>query len=274
MRIIRIRPRTAIAIIETFYLLLILFFLFLVLLVILFFRWWIIVAAIAGLVEIIIIANKGKLQFINYCLRHDKYPHELLAVLQQLELTDKLDEADGLVLPPDKQQFNTTEFLADNKLKAEIGKRNYKFPFAIYIMIAPLILLAFFIRVTSFNEDPYLFVVLGVVLVLGVFFWIRTKDNNNEEEYMQAMLIFNEKGLQFEGQLYKWTHIRNWIVKGQTKSSYGKMYITYSGKEMEDTKVIINLNDVDIDRINFMLMMAHYKAKYDSQQLQPAGESQ
>lgn len=264
MQTIRLKPKTAISVIEIYYLLSVCLILLGILLVILFFRWWIVTAAIVGLLEIVIFANWSKLQFINFCLRHCKYPYELFSVLQQLELTDNLElqGPDGLASRPDKSQFSTKEFLEDNKLKCEIERRNKRFPFALAGIMMTSSMLIYFAQVVAFGEKPFLFVVIGLVLVFNVYFWIRTKDNNSERD-RQVVLIFSEKGLQFDGLLYKWEKIQKWIVKGQTEHSYGKMNITYRKNESETTELAIDLNSVKIDRIDFMLMLTHFKAKYE-----------
>lgn len=83
----------------------------------------------------------------------------------------------------------------------------------------------------------------------------------------EPVIQFTEKGLLLRDRLYAWTSIRQWKVTGERKHttfpyySLGSMQITYE-KDNQSQTVAVNLNNVLIDKIDFLLLLTHFKAKY------------
>jgi len=78
--------------------------------------------------------------------------------------------------------------------------------------------------------------------------------------YHQPIISFKEKGLFLDSEQYDWTNITEWgFIDSDT--SAGRMEITYH-KNNPPKKLIIDLNRNYVNRIDLMLLLAHFKAKY------------
>jgi hypothetical protein len=219
------------------------------------------VLAITAGLALIIAGFFIKLNLINLYLKKCKYPYEFLSVLGQLELTKDLhiNWSEDLINGPDKSRMMTSQFLEDNNLKTGIGEKKINLPFSLAFTILSVLGLLYFSQQYSFQSKPVVFVSLILLGITNFFLWTKGRKQQND---IEPILIFSERGLIFNNQLYEWDKIKEWTVKGLGKNNKGEMRITFIDLANHDSKVIVDLNHLNIDRIDFMLLLTHYKARY------------
>jgi hypothetical protein len=212
---------------------------------------------------LMIVAFFVKLNLINLYLKKGKYSYEFLSVLEQLDLTRdiQINWGEDLMYGPNKSELLTKEFLEDNNLITEIGAKKINITFTSimsFILIAlPIIGIVYFNKKFTFQERPSIFILLGILLISSLYSLTKNKKRQNSEE---VILAFKEKGLLLNGNLYNWISIKEWKHKVGSEHSSGEMQITHGSFENE--KIKANLDEIDIDRIDFMLLLTHFKAKY------------
>jgi hypothetical protein len=219
------------------------------------------VFAIVLLLALLIVAFFVKLNLINLYLKRCKYPYEFLSVLEQLDLTKdiQINWGEDLIDGPKKNQLLTQQFLEDNNLATEIGVKKINLPFAIILIGVSVISLLYFSQKVSINDKPIVFISLLLLLSTGFYLWIKGKKQKND---IEPILFFKDKGLLVYGSLYEWNKIKSWIHKGGGENSNGEMIITYEILNGEEETLKADLNKFNVDRIDFMLLLTHFKAKY------------
>jgi hypothetical protein len=74
---------------------------------------------------------------------------------------------------------------------------------------------------------------------------------------------FTEQGLHFPGVTIPWKNIAEWkYLHGDRESTSGYMLITISHADEEPSYGYIPLQSLEIDRIDMMLLLIHFKGKY------------
>lgn len=77
----------------------------------------------------------------------------------------------------------------------------------------------------------------------------------------RATLTFEEKGLIYDNTIFEWDKIIRWKIIRENRDSAGTMEICYENGQNEK-KLIVNLDDFEIDKIDFLLLLTHFKAKH------------
>ena len=212
------------------------------------------VASLGVLVAIFFLKTK----LINYYLKRCKYPHEFLSVLDQLELLEDLQinwSNDGVR----NSNHLTNQFLEDNSLVTEIGKRKLSFPFIIFMCFGSAIGLAYFGNMDPFPGKAALIAILITCLAFGLYLAARGRKRSNDNE---PILIFNEKALLFENENMEWNRIDSWRVKDGWGDSERYIIISYKDANNSGQELKIPLHNLNIDRIDCLLLLTHFKTKY------------
>ncbi|MET0393710.1 MAG: hypothetical protein ABW019_11245 [Chitinophagaceae bacterium] len=74
-------------------------------------------------------------------------------------------------------------------------------------------------------------------------------------------LSFRENGLVLDDQLYTWPGIQQWGYDGDEEDSRGKIDIVYKKGDAGIT-LTASLDHIRINRLDFLLLLAHFKARY------------
>ncbi len=219
------------------------------------------VITVIALFAIVITAFLVKLNLINFYLKRCKYPYEFLSVLEQLGLTEDLQVnwSEDLMNGPKKSQMMTQQFLSDNNLATDIGRRKINLPIAFVVASISALGLVYLFQHYSFKDKPVFFIGLIIMGVTNVYLLAKGKKQNNDTE---PILRFSENGLFFNNNLYEWNKIKRWVVKGESNDSAGRMKIFYSDENNDENNFIVDINKLNIDRIDFMLLLTHFKTKY------------
>lgn len=215
-----------------------------------------IIALLAVLVAIFFL----KLKLINFYLKRCKYPYEFLSVLDQLKLMEDLQ----ITWSPDgagNSNHLTKEFLDDNNLVTEIGKVKSNSFVLITLPFASLAALGYVGYMDAFPQKSVLMVLLALSLIFGFYVLARARNRSYDR---QPVLIFNEKALVFEDRKIAWNQIDSWKVKdGRGESErYILIYFNEAGNALQEIKV--PLHELNIDRIDCLLLLTHFKSKYGS----------
>jgi hypothetical protein len=220
------------------------------------------IIAIIIFTALLILSFFLKLNLINIYLKRCKYPYEFLSVLEQLGLTKdiQINWSEDLINGPQKSQLLTQQFLADNNLKTEIGIKKVSLPSALIVIGVSIIGLIYFSNTISFKGKPTILIALLVSLIMGIYLWTKGKRQLNDN---WPIVVLNEKGLLLNGNLYDWSNIKRWVYKdSDSDRNAGEIRIKYDVPGMEDTEIKADLNEINIDRIDLMLLLTHFKAKY------------
>ncbi|MDO6432611.1 hypothetical protein Q4E93_18540 [Flavitalea sp. BT771] len=77
---------------------------------------------------------------------------------------------------------------------------------------------------------------------------------------------FTEQGLHFPGVIVPWRNIAEWkYLRGDGESPSGYMLITISHADDETSHGYIPLETLQIDRIEMLIVLIHFKGKYGNQ---------
>lgn len=214
------------------------------------------------LLALLIVSFFVKLKLINLYLKRCKYPYEFLSVLEHLELTKdiQINWSEDLINGPQKSQLLTQQFLDDNNLVTEIGVKKIRVPFALIMIGISIVGLIYFSKQFSFQDKPIIFISSILLLITSIYLWAKGKKQQNDNE---PILFFKDKGLLLNDTLYHWDKIKDWKHKGASENSSGEMVIIYKSVDDGDVKIKADLNKINIDRIDFMLLLTHFKAKYE-----------
>jgi hypothetical protein len=203
-----------------------------------------------------------KVKLINIYLRRCKYPNEFLSVLDQLKLMDDIQinwSNDGVRNSNDL----TDQFLKDNNLATEIGKKKASIPFAITMVIFSTGGLVYFSQKDLNGGKELLMGLLTVSLLMSFYLLARGRKQQNDNE---PILIFNRQGFFFDDIKIQWDKIRFWKYKDGHNDSKGYIVINYESANNSNEELNANLDDLNIDRIDFLLLLTHFKAKYANDQ--------
>jgi hypothetical protein len=208
-----------------------------------------------------LIASYLKLNLINIYLKKCKYPYEFLSVLRDLGCTDDLnvDWLEAYQFGHENSKLFTRQFLEDNKLATDFGRKSFAVPIALIISAIIIFLLTYASKTYTLKEQSILLTITIIATLFTIYFLLKRKKHQNCPE---PILAFNEMGLMVEGTLYLWNNILNWDHKSETSDGNGKMLITYANFENKKQEVNVDLNRVDIDRIDLMILLTHFKSNY------------
>jgi len=201
-----------------------------------------------------------KVRMINFYLKRCQYPNEFLSVLEQLDLMEDLDinwSKDGAR----NSDHLTEQFLTDNKLPTEIGKKKISVPFAIIMCIISVGLLVYFNQDNSIKNKPVAMLPALAVLAMSIYLFIRGKKQQNDNE---PIVIFGDKAFLLEENKLPWEKINFWEYKKGENDSKGYVLISYQDANNMLQELKADLDLLNIDRIDFLLLMAHFKTRYGS----------
>ena len=209
-----------------------------------------------------------KLKMINFYLNRCKYPYEFLSVLEQLELMDDLEISWSREGARNSNHL-TKQFLDDNNLVTEIGKRKIDSPFIIFMCFASVVAFVYFGYKDPFPGKSLLMVILIIWMALSFYFLARMNRRSNDTD---PILIFNEKALFYEDQKIAWNKIDSWKVKDGPGESERYIVINYNDIRNVKEYIKVPLHNLNIDRIDALLLLTHFKTKYENADNRETGE--
>lgn len=87
---------------------------------------------------------------------------------------------------------------------------------------------------------------------------------NHDRQGDRATLLFREGGLIYANVFYQWDKITKWELTDVNEHSVGRMKISYETEKDVKGTVFVQLDDFGLDKIDFMLLLTHFKAKENS----------
>jgi hypothetical protein len=198
---------------------------------------------------------------VSVYLRKSKYPGAFYSVLDKLGLTHNLeiDLTDDLLNEIYKPSYSTNEYLRDNALNTEIGEKRISLSLPIISIGLGIFALLYLGQKVKFQNKPLLFVSIVVFIVLNFYLWTKGKKHKNDDA---PVVRFTEKGLYLNSQMFDWKSIYDWSYQAGGKNESDKIIINYYGHEQNIEQTIANLSSMNADKIDFLLLMTHYKGKY------------
>jgi len=190
-----------------------------------------------------------------------RYPGALYAVLDKMLLTHKLDIelTDEMLNEMYKPAYSTSEFLADNELETEIGEKKVSLAMPILSTVASVTAFIYFSSRINFGKEPFLLISFLAFVAISIFSWLKLKKQKNDG---MPVLMFKETGLHFHKDVYPWKSIYDWNVQpgGRNESDY--FIISYYDEAGNIHETFIHISNLNIDKIEFLLLMTHFKGKY------------
>lgn len=201
-----------------------------------------------------------KFLIIQY-LKKSKYPGAFYSVLDKLGLIQNLeiDLTDELLNEIYKPGYPTGEFLDDNNLITEIGEKKIQLPFIKICIGLSIVGFFYFGQKFKFQEKPSLFISLIIFLIMNVYLWTKGKKQQNDND---PVVKFTDKGLYLNSQMFDWKSIYDWSYQAGGKNRSDSVIINFYDKDQNIQEVIANLSIINTDKIDFLLLMTHFKGKY------------
>jgi hypothetical protein len=198
---------------------------------------------------------------INTYLRKTKYPGVFYSVMDKIGLTRNLDIflSDELLDEIYKPGYTTNEFLNDNNLVTDIGpkKTTLSYP-GILVLLGTGILVFAQLRAEPGNRTTLFIAGIGQV-VIGIFLWTKIKKHVNDPH---PVVKFEENGLYLDNRLISWRNIYDWNYQPGGDNDGAYVIINYYDEDRNIHETIVRLNTMDTDKIDFLLLLIHYKGKF------------
>ncbi len=149
---------------------------------------------------------------ITQYLKKSKYPGVFFSVIEKLGLTKntELNLPDHLLDDMYKPSYSTAQFLNDNNLKTEIGLKKVNTPFEILILMLSIIAFFYVGEKYTFRQNPVAFIVMLILIVISGILLVKNKSQEND---VNAVLKFTEKGILSQNNSYDWKNIYDWSYK-------------------------------------------------------------
>jgi hypothetical protein len=217
-------------------------------------------AILVGLLAIIAYFLRGSI--IRAFLKRSLYQGVYLSVLEKMKLSDQInftltdDQMNEFTNP----SYSTNQFLNDNGLKTEIGKKKMHFPSLIVLAIGTIIMLVLVAqRIKPEGKTSFY---LMTILFMGalIFLWIRGKKQQNDTA---PVVVFSENGLQYFDKELAWSDIYFWdCIPAIGRNEHDRILINHYDIGKNIHEMTVKLEDIDSDMIDFLLLLTHYKEKF------------
>jgi len=201
---------------------------------------------------------------VAYYFKRTPYPGVFYSVLDKLGFMNALDInlTDELLSEMYNPAYSTEQFLKDNDLSAEIGKRKFDFPGTALIIILGIVGFVYFERQNDLKNKNLLLISCLAMILVGTYFWIKAKRDHSANE---PIVRFTDSGLIITQTKIAWKDIYDWnyLPEGKHEPSY--VIINYYDSSGSTSEERIALSELNSSRIEFYLLLTHFKAKYGQQ---------
>jgi hypothetical protein len=204
-----------------------------------------------------------RMVLINRYLKSCKYPAVFLGVLSRFNLSQDFDInwSDQAAAENFRPPYSTDEFLGDNKLSAEIGEKQTDIPFYM-----PFIFLAAggYALYQKSSYSTSIAVICAVVFVLAM---VLKKQKNKPDPFsiINVRLRFTKEGLALPEGVIDWKDIFTWTLAPGSHDDPGGIVIEYYGAQREISTKSLYLPELGADKIDLLILLEHFKAKYGQQ---------
>ena len=198
---------------------------------------------------------------INIYLKKSLYPGAFYSVLDKLGLTRNLEITltDDLLNEIYRPNYSTSQFLNDNSLKTEIGIKKMQLPYIFISIGLGLVGLYYFEQKFKFQDKPIIFIMLLLFIAMNVYLWTKGTKQQNDNE---PIAFFKHSGLELPDTKLNWKDIYDWNFHAGGKNESSKIIINYYDSDKNIQEAIADLSQINIDKIDFLLLMTHFKGKY------------
>jgi len=198
---------------------------------------------------------------INRFLKSSKYPGVFYSVLDKMHLTENLEITltDDLLNEIYKPSYTTQEFLEENNLKTKIGRSKLHFPLILLVLAGSVFGLVYLGKTINIQEKPFSFISLLGLVILNIFFFFKEKKHQNDKE---PLVRFEKTGLFVHDFQITWDTIYDWEYYQGSKDSNSRMTIHYYNQDKLPTEYIIHIGELNTDKLELLMLLTHFKAKY------------
>jgi len=198
---------------------------------------------------------------INIYLKRSMYPGVFYSVLDKLGLTRNLEInlTDDLLNEIYKPNYSTNQFLSDTNLKTEIGTNKIQLPFTIISIGLGFVGLFYFGEKFRFQDKPAILIMFLLFIAMNVYLWTKGKKQQNDNE---PIAFFKDAGLVLPGAKLNWKDIYDWSYQAGGKNESSKIIINHYDPDKNIQETVADLSQINIGKIDFLLLMTHFKGKY------------
>jgi len=198
---------------------------------------------------------------IIYFLKKTPYPGALYSVLDKMGFTRNLDInlSDPLLDDIYKPGYQPDSFLTDNDLKTDIGKKRVSVVMIGILSVASLVAITFFIRLTTENNNPLLYMIPAGVFFAFIWLFPKVRSRQNDAD---PLISFTNGYLQIPGQQIKWADLYDWEYEPGGRQSPGTINLTYYDANKESRQAVLYLSQFDTDKIDMLMLLWFYKARF------------
>jgi hypothetical protein len=198
---------------------------------------------------------------INIYLKKSLYPGAFYSVLDKLGLTRNLEISltDDLLNEMYKPNYSTNKFLNDNNLKTEIGIKKIQLPFIVVSIGLGFVGLYYFGQKLKFEDKPIVFIMLLFFIAMNSYLWTKGKKQQNDTG---PIAFFKDSSLELPNIELNWKNIYDWSYRAGGKNESSNIIINYYDADKNIQETVADLSQINIDKIDFLLLMTHFKGKY------------
>lgn len=217
-----------------------------------------------GLSAILFLIYFFKNQIIAFRLQHSKYRNLFCKVIEKIHLTENIS-MNTTVMPymgmedPRKGTGTADDFIKENGLYTQVGKGRTQERFVwgtiIFFMITTVLASKFF----RFGADnTTLLIILGIMFITFGFLF----GNYGVSKTKDISIEFTKETLNINQHEIAWTNVIDWQYNRRDSTNNASISIFYFNSFLDIESETIELFQVNIRKIDLVLLLTHFKEKY------------
>lgn len=197
---------------------------------------------------------------VTVCMKKSTYPGVFYSVLDKLKLTEKLEIhlSDELLDEIYNPRYSTHQFISDNNLQTAIGHKKQGLSFLILPVVAGVAIALLNKQPLTSGSTLFTYGLLLLSTLIGLYQWRRYRQQQPDHH---PLVLFTEKGLILQDKELSWKDIYDWNYEPNSDKTSKVIVRHYdAGKNIRED--FADLSKIDIGKIDFLLLMTHFKGKY------------
>lgn len=189
-------------------------------------------------------------------LQRSEDPGLLYSVLETLDKTSLWFAAKYKPEESYKPYFSTSQFLTENNLTSDIGYGKFS-PYIFLVIIVPNLAISWFLYAWTHQ-----IITVAVVLILMVVLLFQIARSSRRAADPTPVVRFTEQALQIREDNIPWKDIYEWRFIAGGKNEKSKYVISYANAVSGISDTIVEIGALNTNRVDFLLLLIFYKAKY------------
>lgn len=217
-----------------------------------------------GLSAILFLVYIFKNQIIAFRLQHSKYRNLFCKVIEKIHLAENISmnsnakpyaAMDSL----EQRSGSMDDFIKENGLYTQVGKGRTQEGFVWTVIIVFMIVTLLVSKLFKFGADnTTLLIILGIMCItFGYLF-----GNYGVRKTKDISIEFTKESLNINDHKISWINVIDWQYNRRDSTNNSSISIFYFNSFLDIQSETIELFQVNIRKIDLVLLLTHFKEKY------------